>query len=489
MTINLSALNPLYHDKFAKDAYAVFIPALIPSFVQTASGRALPHRQDGSTAFLDNLPNSLNFLSHGGIFYYKWALYSAGLAELDIAKAKQHEAMIMDARANGAFLFADSGGYQIASNTLKKISQSDNAIDEFRQKSLAWMEACSSVLMPLDFPISPRRLPGEQLSCEEALSKTIDSLNFIKKHWKPSSDLVFVNVVQGLYPENRVDWIQKVKGYPSNAWAVPWRLHETVHGLLQTLVIMDEQGLFKNCKWLHLFGLSRLHFAGALTLLMRAMRQKYPELVISYDSAVPMTLAAKNGHAYIGWQVQHPYEHKSRNRQEADIPDFSKFTFTHIPVGKEFVQSTSNAPFPAIISPIGLNSKLKDFCVRSQPTAGGSCWDELSTALLCAHNVYAHILTITQLNRLMDEEIARGPSRPLTHAFSDFKAVVNEIFHPNTSNTRASNLVLSNKDVLQFFDRKNEVTLVELRNGKLPDWSSTDFKEFPEDQEIPLAHD
>ena len=56
----------------------------------------------------------LNWLnSKKGLFPYRWSLYSAGHAKLDVNKDEPGEDMVRN-REEGAFLLGDSGGFQIA---------------------------------------------------------------------------------------------------------------------------------------------------------------------------------------------------------------------------------------------------------------------------------------------------------------------------------------------------------------------------------------
>ncbi|NUB24329.1 hypothetical protein [Azospirillum brasilense] len=489
-TFNLAALNPLFSKSTAQNAYAVFLPAVQPFYVETASGQKTSHRNAGLPAALSNGYASLNFLNpESGLFYYKWALYSAGMAQLDLEKAKARQGMIIDRDKEVSFLFADSGGYQVASKTINVDVKNEAKLDEFRAKSLAWMNECASVIMPLDFPQSKRRLSGERLSFDEALDKTEASLKFIaREHTRRPNDII-ANVVQGATMAEQEIWLQRLKGYSTDAWALPWRLHDSVQSMLQLLVSMDGMGLFKTCRYLHFFGVSRLHFAGALTLIMRAMRQKYPELVITYDSAAPLTIAATCGQAYTTWHVEKFKGKRAPERRDEGEKDIGTFTFSHTPVSADIAFRGSDDRFPALTSPLGLQLTVGDLCIREQPTDNGSAWDELSTSLVAAHNVYVHILALTQLNALMDQELKNGPKMALSHVFADFKNIVDRVFSPDTSSTKAMNALYSGKDVLQFFDRKNEVKLFDIKQGELPDWSSTDLEEFPEFTELPLMHE
>ena len=96
--------------------YAVFLPS-ISGFYATFIGKQRygeyvdPNRVPAGL----NTVEGLNFLNpKDGAFQYKWALYSAGHADLDINKHVEKEDMIRKRDRNTSWLLGDSGGFQIA---------------------------------------------------------------------------------------------------------------------------------------------------------------------------------------------------------------------------------------------------------------------------------------------------------------------------------------------------------------------------------------
>jgi len=96
--------------------YAVFLPS-ISGFYGTFVGKQRyeeyvdPKRVPAGIGEVE----ALNFLNPDkGAFHYKWALYSAGHAELDVNKHSPKEDMVRNRDRDNSWLLGDSGGFQIA---------------------------------------------------------------------------------------------------------------------------------------------------------------------------------------------------------------------------------------------------------------------------------------------------------------------------------------------------------------------------------------
>ena len=96
--------------------YAVFLPAL-SGFYATYIGK---QRSDPNFIPPERMPDQipdmeqLNWLNpQKGLFPYKWSLYSAGHANLDLSKPDPGEDMVRN-RDPGSIVVGDSGGFQIA---------------------------------------------------------------------------------------------------------------------------------------------------------------------------------------------------------------------------------------------------------------------------------------------------------------------------------------------------------------------------------------
>ena len=107
MKTNLTALQ---------NDYAHFLPAL-SGFYATYVGKQRFDEYVPKNRIPSNFTNgieSLNYLNPDqGLFQYKWTLYSAGHAELDVNKHSPKEDMIRNRDRNSSWILGDSGGFQI----------------------------------------------------------------------------------------------------------------------------------------------------------------------------------------------------------------------------------------------------------------------------------------------------------------------------------------------------------------------------------------
>ena len=95
--------------------YAVFLPA-ISGFYATFIGKQRNEQYVDPARFPAGLTDmeQMNWLnSQQALFPYRWSLYSAGHANLDLNKPDASEDMVR-AREAGTFMLGDSGGFQIA---------------------------------------------------------------------------------------------------------------------------------------------------------------------------------------------------------------------------------------------------------------------------------------------------------------------------------------------------------------------------------------
>ena len=98
----------------AQQDYAIFLPA-ISGFYATYIGKQRSFDYVEKSRMPAGIPDmeQMNWLNpQKALFPYRWSLYSAGHANLDLAKPDPREDMIRDRDASSV-IFADSGGFQI----------------------------------------------------------------------------------------------------------------------------------------------------------------------------------------------------------------------------------------------------------------------------------------------------------------------------------------------------------------------------------------
>ena len=109
-------LTPLQKD------YAVYLPAISAFFsdyiAKQRKSEFVP--TDRIPQGFDRGIEGMNFLNpEQGYFYYKYGLFSAGHAQLDLNKTMDQDAMIQQRDRGQSLILGDSGGYQVGKGVLK----------------------------------------------------------------------------------------------------------------------------------------------------------------------------------------------------------------------------------------------------------------------------------------------------------------------------------------------------------------------------------
>lgn len=253
--------------------YALFLPAtsgFYASFIGYQRHR-YPYVQPSRIPqnFVNDI-ESLNYLNQkDGLFYYKWCLYSAGHANLDLSKNDDRESMFRNRPRDGtSWVLGDSGGFQIGKGVwagewrdptgpevqaimadcktrgteirpvidkqgnpvldkkgnpktvkvdlVKEYQTKLDAAQDKRQKVLNWMDTLMDYGMVLDIPAWVCRSPAGVAatgitSYEEAVAATkYNNEYFIKNR---NGNCKFLNVLQGETHAQADDWYQQMKDF------------------------------------------------------------------------------------------------------------------------------------------------------------------------------------------------------------------------------------------------------------------------------------
>lgn len=253
--------------------YALFLPAtsgFYSSFIGYQRKRypyVLPTRLPQN--FVNDV-ESLNFLDpKQGLFYYKWCLYSAGHANLDLTKQDDREDMFRSRPRDGtSWVLGDSGGFQIGKGVwegewkdptgpevaaimadcvargheirpvigkdgkqaldkngnpktvkvdlVKEYQAKLDAAQKKREQVLNWMDSLMDYGMVLDIPAWVSRSPiGAKnsgiSSYDQAVMATKYNNEYFIKH--RNGNCKFLNVLQGENHEQADDWYNKMKDF------------------------------------------------------------------------------------------------------------------------------------------------------------------------------------------------------------------------------------------------------------------------------------
>ena len=439
MNINLTAEQ--------KD-YAVFLPA-VSGFYATFIGKQQSTEYVETSRIPSNFTHgveSLNFLNPTqGQFQYKWCLYSAGHADLDINRDSPKEDMFRKRDRSTSWALGDSGGFQIGKGVWEGDWKDPSCpkAQKKREQVLAWMDAYMDYGMILDIPAWVARSPkGQQATgistYEEACQATNINNEYFMKH--RSGACKFLNVLQGENHTEADDWYERMKKfcdpkqYPDthfNGWSMGGQNMCDIHLVLKRLVALRFDGLLEKGvhDFMHFLGTSKLEWATLLTDIQRAVRKHHnPNFTVTFDCASPF-LATANGQVYC--QVETEDRSKWVYRMVPSIDDKKLATDTTA-FAEAFVREGKHDSF--LDSPITDGLEAKDVCIYAPGDLnkigkeGKTSWDSFSYAILMGHNVWMHINAVQEANRQYDS--GKIPNMLINETFDRimFRDIVEAIF-------------------------------------------------------------
>ena len=443
--------------------YAVFLPA-ISGFYATFVGKQRvgpyvdPARMPAGIPDMEMI-NWLN--SQTALFPYKWSLYSAGHANLDLNKVDPSEDMVRD-REPGTFMLGDSGGFQIAKGLWEgdwKANSGCPKAQKRRESVLKWLDGISDYAMTLDIPTWVIHDKEAGAKCGiRTLKEAVDATKFNNEYWMNNRKGVknggtkILNVLQGANHADAERWYQEMKQYcdPNiypdkhfNGWAMGGQNMCDVHLVLKRLVALRHDGLLQEGvhDWMHFLGTSKLEWAVLLTDIQRAVR-KYvnPNFTISFDCASPF-LATANGQVY--HHIDLPHNEKWCYRMSPIVDDKKYSTDTRLyrdaVLQDKLVDHFDESPMSALC-------QIKDICIykpgdlNKNGKEGKTSWDSFSYALLMGHNVWTHIESVQRANREYDAGIWPAMMWNQNGDHAKFKDIVDAIFA--TSNREEAEAVI-----------------------------------------------
>ena len=472
--------------------YAVFLPA-ISGFYATFVGKQRNEPYVDPARFPQGLTDmeQMNWLnSQKAMFPYRWSLYSAGHANLDLTKQDWSEDMVRN-REPGTFMLGDSGGFQIAKGLwegewrdptsqavqdkmaalvaqgptevvnakgkkIKKDPAADyqkllDAAQKKRDAVLRWLDSIADYGMILDIPTWVIHDQKSSKACgittlDEAVAATKYNNLYFMAHRRGAKEggARFLNVLQGDGHDSAEAWYQEMKEfcdpavYPAthfDGWAMGGQNMCDVQLILTRLVALRYDNLLQQGvhDWMHFLGTSKLEWAVLLTVIQRAVR-KYvnPSFTISFDCASPF-LATANGQVYF----ENVFEHDSKwSYRMAPVLDDKKYSTD---TRKWSVGLLADLPSTSNIknwqdSPISDMLKMKDVCiygpgdVNKNGKEGKTSWDSFSYALLMGHNVWMHLTAVQEANRRFDAGEHPAMMQRDGGDYEYFEDIVEEIF-------------------------------------------------------------
>ena len=292
--------------------YAVFLPATSGFYATFIGKQRYSNYVDPLRipAVWKNGVESMNYLEpNKGEFYYKWCLYSAGHANLDLTKQDDGEDMFRNRDRSTSWVLGDSGGFQIGKGVwegewkdptgpevaatmadciargvevrpvfdkngkqavdkngnpktvkvdlVKEYQAKLDAAQKKRELVLNWMDSLMDYGMVLDIPAWVSRSPvGAKnsgiSSYDQAVMATKYNNEYFIKH--RNGNCKFLNVLQGENHEQADDWYEKMKDFCDpkiygdkafNGWAMGGQNMCDVHLVLRRLVALRFDGLLE----------------------------------------------------------------------------------------------------------------------------------------------------------------------------------------------------------------------------------------------------
>ena len=359
-----------FHSLF--DEQALFLPSIFSGYVNGISKEVRQHRPGFAPTRLYST-QELNFLDQEhGMFFYPWALYSAGVANLNMERAVESESAIYQRDRENTFLMVDSGGFQIITGNLRF---DWNNPDNMRLKILRWQEAIGNVAIVLDVPTDAIYTAGAPFnSFDDCLHQTIENLQFISDN--ATGKVPFINVIQGQNNREVKQWYDAVKFFECDGWALAGAAKKDLYTILRTIIMLRDDKALEQCRWLHFLGVGNTKMGVILSAIQRGLREWVnSDIQVTLDAATPFQEAGLRGEMRTYWEYADDKRmtRAVKERFEGDLPFLNP-----------------EKPFPNCrFSPVLGEFPVKDVFVRE-----GNGWrerpsDALTYTVIMAHNVYA----------------------------------------------------------------------------------------------------
>ena len=440
-------LTPLQKD------YAVYLPA-ISSFYSTYVAKQRLEEfvpKERIPAGFDRGIEGMNFLNpEDGYFTYKYGLYSAGHAQLDLQKSLTQESMIQQRDRKNTMILGDSGGYQIGKGVLKFdwLNFDGPAANKTRQSILEWLEVTADWSKMLDVPTwacdhihSPKT--GLK-SFDDCLEKTRFNNDYFLVNRLGQTK--WLNVLQGSDWDTAQQWYEGVKefsdpkgkyaGREAEGWAMGGANMCKMDITLKRLMTLRDDGLLEGKNWMHFLGTAQLDWSCYLTLIQRQIRKHInPELTISFDCASPF-IATAHGLVYTNavhtpkrWSVIMDKAPDNKALAGSDIPfpfeseigrRITMADIAYYNIGKRKTDAELGGVKFDHLNPDHYHEVPRLNKLGKIPNK--TSWDSFAYALMMGHNVYCHIVAVQRAQHLMDIEVAKTKGKINWRAWKKVKS-------------------------------------------------------------------
>jgi len=371
---------------YGTDNAARYLPAVNKAYAETAALEQVAADRHVPTGFK---PSDLAFWTpNNRYFHYPYALHSVGLYKWGTTISN---ALTRTSKATRT-LIGDSGGFQLGKNSepfnYKLLTTGMSAsealrawheAEELRNWILGFLTASCNLAMTIDVPLwstLPREAnsPFHQCSVDQLIKLNRQNLDYIERTAQRPKSFRWLNVIHGLEDISTIDlWIDAVHEFRHGGWALAgWAgIYGGITKLLYTLKHLEKMGCFaEGNDWVHVLGVGTAEWAVYLSEIQRCLRQRYPDFVISFDNATPLSQAGR-------------FETMMLKPSLGDT--IETWTIPQISAPQGLAYCTSSHPFSQD-SEIGRDFSLAMLNPNDKPYAKNR-FDQLSHLALANHNV------------------------------------------------------------------------------------------------------
>lgn len=415
-----------------------YLPSLQPNWVSSIKKPLYDYRdhvEHGSFTSLDE------FNWYDGSeprFHHPYALYSPGHAELDPVKARAIDKLLFERDRDRTFLLADSGGYQVGTGAWPL-----EQVGKYVTKVLRWQEALADLAVILEVP-TWMKVGGSFIEFDRAIELTNQNLNAYAE--QATGKVKFLNTLHGrTYDEGR-RWFDNTRWFNDEGHAVGWCFSSifsvNLCEALRLLVYMIEQEHYP--RYLHFLGQGTPQSAIVASIMRRTVSRSYPaSLKLKYaENAVNVTTDASSEFQSIG-RYMTIYERAVETKLgKAKLSPFqiksAKFE------GSDRERFPPDRTYPDVEGPVlGKYEKGVVFGDILAPmngaTKSSNNLDEVSLAILIAHNLWVKLNTIERMSKLESglRRIHYGMEDAATFEFAD---IISRLMHSSTNKGQVSEL-------------------------------------------------
>jgi len=219
-----------------------------------------------------NIDHSLRFFNKNAdhYFYHPDILFSAASHASKYPNIRK--SLHID---DDAFIFVDSGGYQLSSGALSEKNWNNKL-------ALEWSEKNGNIFPILDRPVTNATSAG---AVAESLRLTHEAARYYYEN-RSVSDNIILNVLSAKNVPEMEQWYETVKDYQFDGWA-HGGTNRNFKATLKGMLFLLNKGEYEKpeCKYHHVFGVSRLDSMIYFAVVQKELNRIGVDVQIIFDSS------------------------------------------------------------------------------------------------------------------------------------------------------------------------------------------------------------